>query len=93
MSKQNDFYQNEATLKDYLEFRHSPQSPNETIEKPAFLELLGDVQNKHILDLGVAMPDLPMIFFKKVVRLIRVLNPRVSCLDTPKKICKIPRVP
>ncbi len=52
MSKQNDFYQNEDVLKDYLEFRHSSQSPNESIEKPAFLELLGDVQNKHILDLG-----------------------------------------
>ncbi len=51
MSNQ-DFYQNEATLKDYLQFRHSSESPNESIEKPAFLELLGDVQNKHILDLG-----------------------------------------
>ena len=51
MSNQ-DFYQDEAILKDYLEFRHSSQSPNESIEKPAFLELLGNVKNKHILDLG-----------------------------------------
>jgi ubiquinone/menaquinone biosynthesis C-methylase UbiE len=47
-----DFYDNEDTLKDYLDFRHRSQSPNESIEKPAFLELLGAVKNKHILDLG-----------------------------------------
>lgn len=52
MVNEKDFYENVEILRDYLAFRHSPESPNEAIEKPAFLELLGDVKNKHILDLG-----------------------------------------
>jgi SAM-dependent methyltransferase len=47
-----DFYDDEIILKDYLEFRYSPQSPNESMEKPAFLELLGHVANQSVLDLG-----------------------------------------
>jgi ubiquinone/menaquinone biosynthesis C-methylase UbiE len=52
MAHEKDFYEDETILQDYLAFRHSPESPNEAIEKPAFLELLGDVQDKTILDLG-----------------------------------------
>jgi ubiquinone/menaquinone biosynthesis C-methylase UbiE len=52
MANEKDFYENVEILGDYLAFRHNPESPNESIEKPAFLELLGDVKNKHILDLG-----------------------------------------
>lgn len=52
MAIEKDFYEDEKTLQDYLAFRHSPESPNEAIEKPAFLELLGSVKNKTILDLG-----------------------------------------
>jgi SAM-dependent methyltransferase len=52
MDNEKDFYENEEILRDYLAFRHSPESPNESIEKPALLELLGDVKNKTILDLG-----------------------------------------
>jgi SAM-dependent methyltransferase len=52
MADNKDFYENEGILNDYLAFRHSSESPNESIEKPVFLELLGDVTNKTILDLG-----------------------------------------
>lgn len=36
----------------YQARRHRRQSPNESIEKPIFLQLLGNVENKRILDLG-----------------------------------------
>jgi SAM-dependent methyltransferase len=52
MNNQKDFYEDDNILQDYLNARHSPESPNESLEKPAFLELLGSVQNKTILDLG-----------------------------------------
>jgi predicted RNA methylase len=52
MADEKDFYENEEILRDYLAFRRSPESPNENMEKPAFLELLGNVQNKTMLDLG-----------------------------------------
>lgn len=52
MANDKDFYENEEVLREYLAFRHSPESPNETLEKPAFLGLLGEVKNKTILDLG-----------------------------------------
>lgn len=36
----------------YQARRHSSLSPNESLEKPVFLELLGDVREKVVLDLG-----------------------------------------
>jgi trans-aconitate methyltransferase len=42
----NDFFQN------YLSRRNREDSPNNIIEKPALLELIGDVAGKQILDLG-----------------------------------------
>jgi SAM-dependent methyltransferase len=52
MADTKDFYEDDKILQNYLEFRNSPESPNESLEKPAFLELLGNVQDKTILDLG-----------------------------------------
>jgi SAM-dependent methyltransferase len=52
MPEEKDFYEDDKILQDYLNFRHSPESPNESLEKPAFLELLGNAENKTILDLG-----------------------------------------
>jgi SAM-dependent methyltransferase len=52
MANEKDFYEDEEVLKEYLAFRHSSESPNEASEKPAFLELLGNIENKTILDLG-----------------------------------------
>ncbi len=52
MTDSKDFYEDDKILRDYLEFRYHPESPNESLEKPAFLELLGDIKNKSILDLG-----------------------------------------
>jgi SAM-dependent methyltransferase len=48
----DNFYEDDKSLQDYLKFRNSLESPNESLEKPAFLELLGNVQDKTILDLG-----------------------------------------
>ncbi len=52
MANDKDFYEDDKILQDYLASRHSPESPNESMEKPAFLELLGNVKDKSILDLG-----------------------------------------
>jgi ubiquinone/menaquinone biosynthesis C-methylase UbiE len=52
MAEGKDFYEDDKILQDYLAFRHNPESPNESLERPAFLELLGSVTEKTILDLG-----------------------------------------
>jgi SAM-dependent methyltransferase len=46
------FFDNDETFRIYRQGRYGPDSPNETLEKPILLELLGDVAGKHILDLG-----------------------------------------
>lgn len=45
-------YENEVFLQNYLNRRMREESPNEMIEKPAFLKLLGDTSNKDVLELG-----------------------------------------
>lgn len=45
-------YENDEFLQNYLKRRMRKESPNEMIEKPAFLNLLGDMSNKDVLELG-----------------------------------------
>jgi len=47
-----EFYNDPDILEAYLSSRHRPDSPNESLEKPVFLQLLGDVQGQKVLDLG-----------------------------------------
>ncbi len=46
------FYDNDEVFQTYLHHRHRPENPNDTLEKPVLLELLGNVGGAHILDLG-----------------------------------------
>lgn len=45
-------YDREAFLEKYMIRRGCNDSPNNAIEKPIIFELIGDIQHKHILDLG-----------------------------------------
>jgi SAM-dependent methyltransferase len=47
-----DFFEDPDIFKTYLSSRHRPDGPNETLEKPTFLQLLGEVKGRQILDLG-----------------------------------------
>ncbi|TPV40174.1 class I SAM-dependent methyltransferase [Bacillus dicomae] len=49
---ESDVYNNEAFFEQYMKRRYRENSPNESIEKPAFFQLIGNVQGKQILDLG-----------------------------------------
>lgn len=49
---ESDVYNNEAFFEQYIKRRYRENSPNESIEKPAFFQLIGDVKGKQILDLG-----------------------------------------
>lgn len=49
---ESDVYNNESFLEQYMKRRYRENSPNEVLEKPAFFQLIGDVQGKQILDLG-----------------------------------------
>jgi SAM-dependent methyltransferase len=46
------FFDDETVFAQYLQGRHRTDSPNETLEKPVLLELLGDVAGLRVLDLG-----------------------------------------
>ncbi|MBT2682796.1 class I SAM-dependent methyltransferase [Bacillus sp. ISL-37] len=45
-------YDEEKFYENYMKRRNRPESPNNIIEKPILLEMIGDVAGKRILDLG-----------------------------------------
>ncbi len=45
-------YEEEEFFKNYMKRRTRPESPNNSIEKPILLELIGNVNGKKIFDLG-----------------------------------------
>ena len=47
-----DFYADDRKVDAYRARRYAPESPNESLEKPVFMDLLGDVAGKRVLDLG-----------------------------------------
>ncbi len=52
MTSGSDFYDDEAVFDTYTKRRQHTDNPNDTIEKPIFMEMLGDVRDRVILDLG-----------------------------------------
>lgn len=52
INKGAEFYDNADIFENYMNGRKKSESPNDTLEKPIFLELLGDVKGNNILDLG-----------------------------------------
>lgn len=46
------FYDDDAIFKTYTARRERKDNPNDTLEKPVLLEMIGDVANRNILDLG-----------------------------------------
>ncbi|KRE05139.1 methyltransferase [Bacillus sp. Root239] len=47
-----EFYDNDETFLAYTKRRQQKENANDTIEKPAILQLLGDVTDANVLDLG-----------------------------------------
>lgn len=52
MTSGADFYDEEQVFAHYTQRRQQADSPNDTIEQPIFMEMLGDYAGKSILDLG-----------------------------------------
>lgn len=52
MTKGYDFYDEEAVFDYYIDRRKRPDNPNDTIEEPAFMEVVEDFRDLDILDLG-----------------------------------------
>jgi trans-aconitate methyltransferase len=47
-----EFYDNEEVFETYSQRRLRADNPNDTLEKPVVLALIGRVEGKHVLDLG-----------------------------------------
>ncbi|MHB1955951.1 MAG: class I SAM-dependent methyltransferase, partial [Sulfobacillus sp.] len=47
-----EFYDQPSVFNTYMQHRTWSQNPNDTIERPIFMELVGDVKDHSILDLG-----------------------------------------
>ena len=47
-----DFYVDDAVFATYQGRRQRPDSPNDTMEKPVVVQLMGEVTGKRVLDLG-----------------------------------------
>jgi SAM-dependent methyltransferase len=52
MTESSEFFDSEQKIELYRSRRYRAESPNETLERPIFLDLLGDVRGKRVLDLG-----------------------------------------
>jgi SAM-dependent methyltransferase/predicted acetyltransferase len=46
------FYDRDDVLENYLQHRRRPDNPNDAVERPAFLQLAGDLKDLDIIDLG-----------------------------------------
>ncbi len=46
------FYDDDAVFNTYVETRRRPDNPNDTLERPVMLELLGELAGRRVLDLG-----------------------------------------
>jgi SAM-dependent methyltransferase len=46
------FYDNDSVFETYSRHRENPESANDTLERPVIDELMGDVREQHVLDLG-----------------------------------------
>ncbi len=46
------FYDNAGVFETYTRLREVPENANDTLERPVFLELLGDVGGLRFLDIG-----------------------------------------
>ena len=51
MHKGPDFFDTDKIFEGHRSRRYDPNSPNETLEKPTLMELVGEVSGQHILDL------------------------------------------
>ncbi|SFJ56071.1 MULTISPECIES: class I SAM-dependent methyltransferase [unclassified Bacillus (in: firmicutes)] len=49
---ESDVYNEDLFFEQYIKRRHRTDNPNDTIEKPALLQLFGHIKGKSILDLG-----------------------------------------
>ena len=58
-------YNDDQFFKNYINRRNCEESPNNIIEKPILLEMIGDVKGKNVLDLGAEMLNLVLICYKK----------------------------
>lgn len=48
----SNFYDDEAVFATYKQHRQRADTPNETLEKPVLMDLIGSITDKRILDLG-----------------------------------------
>jgi SAM-dependent methyltransferase len=52
-----EFYDQPSVFNTYMQHRTWSQNPNDTIERPIFMQLVGDVKDRAILDLGCGNAD------------------------------------
>lgn len=87
-------YDNDEFLDNYLTRRHRAESPNNIIEKPVLMELIGDVSGKKVLDLGCGDAEFGLelmkqgcSFYEGVEGSLNMVGKAVSILDrTTSKI-------
>ena len=48
----SDFYDNHSNFENYMQRRQGQENANDTLEKPVIWQLLGDVSDQLVLDLG-----------------------------------------
>lgn len=84
--KDSSAYDNNLFFEQYMKRRHREESPNIIIEKPALLELIGDVNDQVILDLGCGDASLGIEFIKSNCRSYTGIDGSKICIKRLYKI-------
>ncbi|TYR80505.1 class I SAM-dependent methyltransferase [Priestia megaterium] len=86
--KDTSVYDNHEFFKAYISRRNRKESPNNIIEKPVLLELMGDVTGKTILDLGCGdarfgyeLIEQGCYFYEGVEGSVNMINEAVKMLN------------
>ena len=87
-------YDNDEFFDNYITRRHRAESPNNSIEKPVLMELMGDIAGKKVLDLGCGDAEFGVellkqgcVFYEGVEGSLNMVQKAVSVLDrTTSKI-------
>ncbi len=77
----SSFYDDEAFFQTYMQHRHRAENPNDTIEKPILMDMIGDPRWKRVLDLGCGEAALG-------VELLKMGAQSYTCIEGSQKMAE-----
>lgn len=74
-------YDDETFFKNYIDLRNSQNNYNDLIEQPIILELLGDVKEKRVMDIGCGYGSMAIKIANRGARKVLGIDPSKKMID------------